>query len=114
MLPRQTLKELAVMWRFCFCVVVLIALPASAQTPRYDDDHTLPRTRSTAGRIHHHAARHPRGMISRNLEPYRLGPAPAGLWYLCDSPAGYYPYIPVCGTPWRIVPSTPPRLEDSF
>jgi hypothetical protein len=87
------------MWRFGFCVVALVAAPALAQTLQYDEDHSLPR----------HQRRHPRSLSSGDIEPFRLGPAPTGFWYRCDAPAGYYPYIPACGIPWRIVPSTPPR-----
>jgi hypothetical protein len=107
-----TAKGLTGMWRLGFCVVALMAGTASAQTLRYDDDRSLPRYRSSLDRTdrpHRHARRHPRGLAAGNIEPSRLGPAPAGFWYRCDSPAGFYPYIPACGTPWRIVSSTPPR-----
>jgi hypothetical protein len=30
-----------------------------------------------------------------------------GLWYYCDDPAGYYPYVKECRTPWRAVDPTP-------
>ncbi|MEA2729098.1 MAG: hypothetical protein QOF70_3573 [Acetobacteraceae bacterium] len=99
------------MWRFGFCVVALVAAPALAQTLQYDEDNSLPRHRSEwagSGR-HHSGRRHPRSLSSGDIEPFRLGPAPTGFWYRCDAPAGYYPYIPACGIPWRIVPSTPPR-----
>jgi hypothetical protein len=33
---------------------------------------------------------------------------PQASWYYCDNPAGYYPYVPSCGVPWRQVPATPP------
>ncbi|HMA50557.1 MAG TPA: hypothetical protein VKP60_12435 [Magnetospirillaceae bacterium] len=35
--------------------------------------------------------------------------APAGppTYYYCDNPAGYYPYVQQCGTPWRPVAATP-------
>jgi hypothetical protein len=36
------------------------------------------------------------------------GPAPQQFWYYCESPKGYYPYVPSCRTEWRPVPSTPP------
>jgi len=29
-------------------------------------------------------------------------------WYYCNSAKGYYPYVPQCPEPWRIVPATPP------
>lgn len=28
-------------------------------------------------------------------------------WYYCDNPAGYYPYIQTCPTPFRPVPAQP-------
>jgi hypothetical protein len=37
--------------------------------------------------------------------------APAGqpgTWYYCDSPQGYYPYVPQCKVQWRAVPASPP------
>ena len=33
--------------------------------------------------------------------------APA-VWYYCDTPQGYYPYVPSCNVAWRQVPATPP------
>lgn len=29
------------------------------------------------------------------------------MWYYCDNPAGYYPYVPSCSTPFRAVPAKP-------
>ena len=29
------------------------------------------------------------------------------MWYYCDSPAGYFPYIPNCDRPFRPVPAMP-------
>jgi len=29
------------------------------------------------------------------------------VWYYCDNPAGYYPYVPNCNTPFRPVPAQP-------
>lgn len=96
---------------FCLCLVALMAAPALAQTLRYDEDQSLPRHRSDryGTEWHHHARRHRGGLTPQDIEPSRLGPAPTGFWYQCDAPAGYYPYIPACRTPWRIVPSRPPR-----
>lgn len=34
-------------------------------------------------------------------------PAQPQMWYYCDNPAGYYPYVPTCTTPFRPVPATP-------
>lgn len=100
------------MWRFCLCVIALLATPALAQTMRYDDDIDAPHRHSEKGRLHEghgHKQRHRGGIAAAIIEPSRIGPAPAGLWYRCDEPAGYYPYVPVCRTPWRTVPSTPYR-----
>jgi hypothetical protein len=30
---------------------------------------------------------------------------PPAVYYYCDNPAGYYPYVPQCLTPWRMVPA---------
>ncbi len=57
----------------------------------------------------HHRRPHTHALTLGAIDPSRLGPAPGGFWYRCDSPAGYYPYIPACQTPWRLVPSMPPR-----
>jgi len=35
-------------------------------------------------------------------------PPPPSLYYYCDSPPGYYPYVPTCPTQFRPVPA-PPR-----
>lgn len=32
-------------------------------------------------------------------------PPPPTNYYYCDNPAGYYPYVPSCRVPWRIVPA---------
>ena len=32
---------------------------------------------------------------------------PTQYWYYCDNPAGYYPYVPSCPTPWRPVTPQP-------
>ena len=36
-------------------------------------------------------------------------PAPPGaqFWYYCNSPPGYYPYVPYCVGSWRPVPASP-------
>jgi hypothetical protein len=33
--------------------------------------------------------------------------APAAMWYYCDDPAGYYPYVKNCYGPWHPVPARP-------
>ena len=39
--------------------------------------------------------------------PVVVQPQPS-VWYYCDRPAGYYPYIPSCPGGWRSVAATPP------
>lgn len=39
--------------------------------------------------------------------PQTPGPPPAASWYYCDNPAGYYPYVSTCSTPFRPVPAQP-------
>ncbi len=31
-------------------------------------------------------------------------PPPPAAYYYCDNPRGYYPYVPACRLPWRVVP----------
>jgi len=41
-------------------------------------------------------------------------PPPPGsppMWYYCDNPAGYYPAVPTCPTPFRAVPAQPPQTR---
>ncbi|MGR9108849.1 MAG: hypothetical protein ACU843_18170 [Gammaproteobacteria bacterium] len=33
--------------------------------------------------------------------------SPAGYWYYCTQPPGYYPYIKECGVEWQPVPAQP-------
>ena len=33
---------------------------------------------------------------------------PAGYWYYCNNPSGYYPYIKQCPNGWQQVEPTPP------
>lgn len=33
--------------------------------------------------------------------------APVQSYYYCDSPKGYYPYVPSCQSGWQMVPVTP-------
>lgn len=33
---------------------------------------------------------------------------PAPVWYHCDQPEGYYPYVSACPGGWKTVPATPP------
>jgi hypothetical protein len=94
------------MWRFCFCVVALLASPAPAalaQSIHYTtNDRDPDRHRHAA---HRGGRRHPNGLSARAIDPYRMGPAPTAFLYHCDAPAGFYPYVPTCRMPWRVVPA---------
>lgn len=41
--------------------------------------------------------------------PVTVAPAEPnpGLWYYCNNPQGYYPYIQQCGSQWMTVPANP-------
>jgi hypothetical protein len=42
--------------------------------------------------------------------PYAGEPAPTpNVWYYCQNPAGYYPYVPQCAGPWQPVPASAPQ-----
>ncbi len=48
------------------------------------------------------------------VQPVPAAPPPAAppaaqaqVWYYCDSPTGYYPYVASCSTPYRPVPARP-------
>lgn len=47
------------------------------------------------------------------VPPAPVAPPPANVapqaqtWYYCDSPQGYYPYVPACRSGWRAVPAQP-------
>jgi hypothetical protein len=47
-------------------------------------------------------------------EPYPAGqnaatvPPPMPVWYYCDKPGGYYPYVKTCEGDWAGIPPTPP------
>ncbi|HZK89604.1 MAG TPA: hypothetical protein VFC56_05595 [Stellaceae bacterium] len=36
---------------------------------------------------------------------YPDAPVSSYYWYYCQSPAGYYPYVQQCPTPWRPIPA---------
>jgi hypothetical protein len=38
---------------------------------------------------------------------YALAGTGASLWYYCQNPAGYYPYVQQCPTQWQPVPGRP-------
>ena len=35
-------------------------------------------------------------------------PQPGQYWYYCQSPQGYYPYVPSCAVAWQPVPAVAP------
>lgn len=39
------------------------------------------------------------------LPPVAAPPLPPTVYYWCDNPRGYYPYVPQCLAPWRAVPA---------
>ena len=41
--------------------------------------------------------------------PAPAAPPPPQYWYYCESAGGYYPYVPVCPSGWRVVPAAPVR-----
>jgi hypothetical protein len=43
-----------------------------------------------------------------NAVPPPAAPAPQ-MWYYCDNPAGYYPYVQTCSQPFRPVVPTQPQ-----
>lgn len=51
----------------------------------------------------------PPAIIVQQPPPVPSGLPPAAVWYYCDNPQGYYPYVASCNVPWRTVPSTPPQ-----
>jgi hypothetical protein len=88
---------------FWFCMVALLAVPALARSDDYSGDGREPHP-------HSHGQHHRGGALSRRIaQPGRQGLVPTGFWYRCDTPAGYYPYVPTCQVPWRIVPPVPFR-----
>ena len=96
------------MWRWCLCALALVAAPVPGQTSARADSMNY-----SSDELRWHKQPHMRGQnrAARRhagpVEPARIGPAPTGFWYRCETPAGYYPYVPRCQTPWRIVPSAP-------
>ena len=108
------------MWRYYLCAVLLLPAPAVAQTTpfftgaaqsaKYDPPHRRERrSEDDAFGLHHRGRHFHHDSLQLGIEPSLIGPAPTGFWYRCDAPQGYYPYIPVCSTPWRLVPAGPRR-----
>lgn len=51
----------------------------------------------------------PPAVVVQQAPPMPTGLPPMQLWYFCDNPQGYYPYVASCNVPWRPVPVTPAR-----
>jgi hypothetical protein len=45
--------------------------------------------------------------LSPQAPPPAQPQTPAGVWYYCAQPPGYYPYVPTCPSGWQAVPVTP-------
>jgi hypothetical protein len=100
------------MWRLGCCIAVLLAAPAVAQADGRRTVNTAEQRPIGADRDpYRHLERHPGGVLRHDIAPDRIGPAPAGFWYRCDAPPGIYPYIRVCATAWRLVPSVAHRYR---
>jgi hypothetical protein len=48
-------------------------------------------------------------VASPEAAPAPAVPPVAQYWYYCDPAGGYYPYVPVCPSRWRVVPAAPVR-----
>jgi hypothetical protein len=49
----------------------------------------------------------PPPLIVIEPRPLTTGIPPGSVWYVCDNPPGYAPYVATCNEPWREVPATP-------
>ena len=95
------------MWRFCLCMLALLA-PAAPGALAQSIHYTTSTDRTPYRHRHegHRGQRHRLNRLSgRAIDPYRMGPAPTAFLYHCDAPAGFYPYVPTCLMPWRVVPA---------
>ena len=52
----------------------------------------------------------PPGAVAPPVTGPGLG-SPQQYWYYCANPAGYYPYVPQCGTAWQGVPANAPTVS---
>jgi hypothetical protein len=52
----------------------------------------------------------PPGAVAPPVSGPALG-SPQQYWYYCANPAGYYPYVPQCGTTWQAVPANAPMVS---
>jgi len=84
-------------------------IPAALTAPVFAQ--SLHYTATNRDSYRHRSERHRGGrrrlnrLSARAIDPYRMGPAPMAFLYRCDAPAGFYPYVPTCRMPWRVVPS---------
>jgi hypothetical protein len=53
----------------------------------------------------------PPTVVVEPAAPAVVGQPPAQLWYYCDNPKGYYPYVATCNGAWRPVAPTPPAAR---
>src|SRR5580692_8280882 len=99
------------MGRFGLCMLALLASPVPAVLTAPALAQSLHYTTTDRDPYRHHSERHrggrrhPNVLSTRAIDPYRMGPAPMAFVYRCDAPAGFYPYVPTCRMPWRVVPS---------
>ena len=47
-------------------------------------------------------------VVVEQQQPAVQAQPPVAMWYYCDRPGGYYPYVSDCPEGWRTVPATPP------
>ncbi len=47
-------------------------------------------------------------VVIQQAPPPAPQPPPSQYWYFCDAANAYYPYVPTCPGPWRMVPASPP------
>ncbi|MDR3506959.1 MAG: hypothetical protein P4L64_03575 [Caulobacteraceae bacterium] len=47
------------------------------------------------------------------IAPAPAAPPPQNVWYRCDAPPGFYPYVETCPGGWRTVPAAPSDLNQA-
>jgi len=47
------------------------------------------------------------GPMNGGPPPRAMRQPPRAVWYYCENPAGYYPYVKKCGSKWREVAAQP-------
>jgi hypothetical protein len=45
--------------------------------------------------------------VAQKTSPVPQGSPPAQVWYYCEMPQGYYPYVASCSVDWQQVPAAP-------